>query len=217
MRSVSPGTGAMRPAAQSAFACSMRSWLEATKFHQMNRRADGRPAERQHPRRRRRRTTASPASTTARWRGGDRLRRRPRRRRRREHRPLGVLGRQRRSGAGGERARRRGTAARRRAPVTPRRTPVPTSSRIVDAAVADRREVVGRGVLERRRRPPRPRRAGRPRSAGRRGGDAAARASSGERSEWATPDPAVIQFTPPGSMRCTAPVESRCTSAPSNR
>ena len=48
-------------------------------------------------------------------------------------------------------------------------------------------------------------------------GDATARASSGERSEWATPAPAVIQFTPPGSMRCTAPVESRCTIDPSNR
>ena len=48
-------------------------------------------------------------------------------------------------------------------------------------------------------------------------GDATARASSGERSEWATPAPAVIQFTPPGSMRCTAPVESRWTIDPSNR
>ena len=35
MRPVSPGTAGMRPLAQSALACSMRSWLEATKFHQM--------------------------------------------------------------------------------------------------------------------------------------------------------------------------------------
>ena len=37
--------------------------------------------------------------------------------------------------------------------------------------------------------------------------DAIGRASSGERSEWTTPNPAVIQFTPPGSISCTAPVE----------
>ena len=34
-RSVSPGIGAKRPAAQSALAASMRSSVEATKFHQM--------------------------------------------------------------------------------------------------------------------------------------------------------------------------------------
>ena len=35
MNSLSPGTDAKRPFAQSRFACSMRSRLEATKFHQM--------------------------------------------------------------------------------------------------------------------------------------------------------------------------------------
>ena len=43
------------------------------------------------------------------------------------------------------------------------------------------------------------------------------RIAGGVRSLWATPRPAVIQFTPPGSICWTAPVESRCSSAPSNR
>ena len=45
----------------------------------------------------------------------------------------------------------------------------------------------------------------------------AGRCSSGLRSECAMPCPAVIQFTAPGSMRCTVPRLSRCMSAPSNR
>src|SRR5258705_551225 len=35
MNSLSPGTASKRPAFQSALACSMRSWREETKFHQM--------------------------------------------------------------------------------------------------------------------------------------------------------------------------------------
>src|SRR5215475_4349309 len=35
MNSVSPGTGVKRPVFQSCFACSMRSFDEETKFHQM--------------------------------------------------------------------------------------------------------------------------------------------------------------------------------------
>ena len=45
---LSPGTSAKRWAAQSALACSMRSGLDDTKFHQMWRRPIGRAAERHH-------------------------------------------------------------------------------------------------------------------------------------------------------------------------
>ena len=38
-----------------------------------------------------------------------------------------------------------------------------------------------------------------------------------KRSEWVTPRPAVIQFTSPGRIGCTAPVESRWVISPSNR
>ena len=43
------------------------------------------------------------------------------------------------------------------------------------------------------------------------------RRSSGVRSLCTMPRPAVIQLMAPGSMRCTTPVESRCSMAPSNR
>jgi hypothetical protein len=35
MNSVSPGTGRKRPDLQSSFACSIRSFRDDTKFHQM--------------------------------------------------------------------------------------------------------------------------------------------------------------------------------------
>lgn len=44
-----------------------------------------------------------------------------------------------------------------------------------------------------------------------------ARASSGVRSEWTIPRPAVIQLTSPGTIFCTEPRLSRCRIAPSNR
>jgi hypothetical protein len=43
------------------------------------------------------------------------------------------------------------------------------------------------------------------------------RRSAGVRSACTMPRPAVIQLMAPGSMRCTAPVESVCCIAPSNR
>lgn len=43
------------------------------------------------------------------------------------------------------------------------------------------------------------------------------RSSSGVRSECTIPRPAVIQFTAPGSMRCTLPRLSRWSTAPSKR
>jgi len=43
------------------------------------------------------------------------------------------------------------------------------------------------------------------------------RNSSGERSEWTIPLPAVIRFTSPGSITISVPSESRCRILPSKR
>ena len=203
--------------AQSALAASMRSWLDADEVPPDVAPPDRRAAERHHPRRGRRPhhgVAGLDDGQVARRRSA---RRRPRRRRRRPARPARRARGAGRTGCRRRGARRRGTAARRRGPVTPRRTPFPTSSRIDDAAVADGRQVVGGGVLERRgvllglvgqghpRLQPGQRRRHRrgPRPASARSGRPRPRRSSSSRR--------------PASMRCTAPVESRCTIVPSNR